>query len=776
MKKVLFFCFAMLASVCYGQYAYTGNFEDPGYNVTTYKQFGGGSRVAAASCNGAFGGQLAISLAFPSTGYMVDLSTIGQTGNGQNIAVSVNYKKGAAVTGTLRLAYFIFNSATNNWSIFPFGTAQTLTAAALTTCTPLTGTIPAGAIQPGQIAGVGVWFASSGNTVGNIFIDDIVLNQEVATAVPACTSLTYPTAGSTVSGGFINFQWTSVPQAVGYKLHVGTAPGASDVLNTTQSGTNFSATVPVGGTYYVRVIPYNTVGDAVGCTEISFNTNSQIGYCGPITSSSPTQTYPISSVAVNGGVPNTSSATAGAPAHEDFSATIFNVTAATNMTLNVTGTGLGTNIFGMTAFVDWNNNGSFNDTGEQYFISAPLATGTGTTINFSRTIAVPSGITGNRRMRIKYNFNGSNTVLNTALSDPCSNITNGQVEDYTLNVTTPSTAPSCATVTVPTAGGTVPANATFTWTAAAYASGYKIYLGTTAGGTNVLNGTLVSATSYSIMLNPATTYYLRIIPTNAIGDAMGCGEITFTTTNIQYCSALTFLNPEPISNVTFAGINNTTDAATAGAQSLEDFTAITGTVEQGMTYPISVNGNSDGNYTNFYIVFIDWNQNGILNDAGEVYFADGSLSLTNSTGVATPATGNIVVPAGALTGNTRMRIKKEYNTDAAAASASTLFKNPCAVGSNYGQAEDYTITVTASMGVSEITKDLFSVYPNPVSEILNIKSDEKILSVSIYDMSGRAMNVGAVNNQIDVRHLQSGTYLLEIKTSSGKQTKKFIKK
>ena len=144
MKKLLLSCFLALGFGANAQYAYVGNFEDPGYNTTIYKQFGGGSRTTAAACNGTNGGQLAISSSATQTGYMVDLSEIGQTGNGQNTNVSFGYKKASTVTGTLSLAYFVLNSTTNQWSVFTFGTPLTLTSAATTTCATLSGTIPPG--------------------------------------------------------------------------------------------------------------------------------------------------------------------------------------------------------------------------------------------------------------------------------------------------------------------------------------------------------------------------------------------------------------------------------------------------------------------------------------------------------------------------------------------------------------------------------------------------------------------------------------------------------
>ena len=743
MKKFLLSCLVALGIGTKAQINYTADFEDPNYNTTRYVMFTGSSRTAAAACNGAFGGQILPTTTVASSGGGINLSQIAQTNLGQKLSVTANYKKAATVAGTLSLAFFENIPGTTSWNIYTFGTPVALDATAITTCTSLTGEIPSGFIEPGKTYGVGVWFVRSGTANGNVYIDDIHVQEELVSTIPSCASLAAPIAGSTVSGGNINFQWNYVPTAVGYKLKVGTTSGGSEIFTADIRGgkTSYNGAVPVnGGPFYASVTPYNANGDAVGCSEITFNTDGNISYCGPITSTSPTGTYPISSVTVNGGTPNTSSNVVGSPAYEDFSSTVFNVTGANNMTLNVAGTGVGTNRFGMTVFIDWNNNGSFYDAGEQYFTTAPFVGGTGATVNLTGNIAVPDNINGNRRMRIKYNFNSSATSVGAQLADPCGPMSNGQAEDYTLAVSAPTVVPVCTTVTTPTEGATIPANATFAWTATPNAAGYKLYLGTTAGGTDVLNGTLVTGTSYSYLLTAGTTYYLRVIPTNSVGDATGCTEISFTAGNLQYC-AITYGSVEPMSNLTFAGINN--NSPLTGAPGYENFTTITGNVTQGETLPISVNGTSSGNYFNAYIVFIDWNQNGKLDDAGEMYFGDASLNLTNSNGTGAPATGNIAIPADAKPGNARMRIKKEYYGSQAGAQAAVNFKNPCVNGASFGQAEDYTIHVTASTPAC-------TTITSPTNGAVDVAIDASLTWEAVTGTTGYKVYIGTTSGGTDI--------------------------
>src|SRR5690606_1521806 len=152
-----------------------------------------------------------------------------------------------------------------------------------------------------------------------------------------------------------------------------------------------------------------------------------------------------------------------------------------------------------------------------------------------------------------------------------------------------------------------------------------------------------------------------------------------------YCGPIEFtFDVEPITNVVVADIAHTSDPTVNGSPAHEDFTSVTGNMEAGESYPIALEGNTAGNFTNRFVVFIDWNQNGILNDAGEVYEMDNTI--TNSTGTdGQQALGTIEVPEDALSGETRMRVKKIFGT--------TNFLDPC-LGAGFGQAEDYTINVS----------------------------------------------------------------------------------
>ncbi|SHE50819.1 Por secretion system C-terminal sorting domain-containing protein [Chryseobacterium arachidis] len=126
-------------------------------------------------------------------------------------------------------------------------------------------------------------------------------------------------------------------------------------------------------------------------------------------------------------------------------------------------------------------------------------------------------------------------------------------------------APSCPVVSAPAAAATgVSVLPSISWAAAATASSYKISLGTTAGGTDVMNMMDVgNVTSYTLAnpLNYNTQYYVTVYAMNAAGTSSGCTERSFTTGGIT-CPSVS----APSNNATNAPLQPTISwASSAGA-------------------------------------------------------------------------------------------------------------------------------------------------------------------------------------------------------------------
>ena len=69
----------------------------------------------------------------------------------------------------------------------------------------------------------------------------------------------------------------------------------------------------------------------------------------------------------------------------------------------------------------------------------------------------------------------------------------------------------------------------------------------------------------------------------------------------------------------------------------------------------------------------------------------------------------------------------------------------------------------------------FTIYPNPVKELLSIRTSESIKKVQILDTSGRIMENALNSNSLQVADLKAGVYFLRVETYNGIKTVKFIK-
>ncbi|WP_203295355.1 T9SS type A sorting domain-containing protein [Luteirhabdus pelagi] len=72
---------------------------------------------------------------------------------------------------------------------------------------------------------------------------------------------------------------------------------------------------------------------------------------------------------------------------------------------------------------------------------------------------------------------------------------------------------------------------------------------------------------------------------------------------------------------------------------------------------------------------------------------------------------------------------------------------------------------------------VFTLYPNPATDIvyINLKVETPV-KVSIYTTLGRQVVAPTNSRQLDISHLSSGMYLVEVVSDGQKSVKKFIKK
>lgn len=234
---------------------------------------------------------------------------------------------------------------------------------------------------------------------------------------------------------------------------------------------------------------------------------------------------------------------------------------------------------------------------------------------------------------------------------------------------------------------------------------------------------------------------------------------------------------EEITTVSFE--NNDVINNTNADDPLVDFTSALVSVSPGQTYSLKVYGNTYGEFDTSIVAFIDWNNNGVLDDDGEIYEMG---TLTNSDGnddifVAL----DLTVPANTSNGAKRIRITKIYTDE-----ESPAIINPCAISMDafglgdfpgFGQALDFSLNVSSLSTVAFDAKAL-SIYPVPAKNTLAVSYKSEIGSMQIYNQLGQEVYAGkglGSEVNLDVSNFASGVYIVKLFSDQEAKTFKIIK-
>ena len=305
------------------------------------------------------------------------------------------------------------------------------------------------------------------------------------------------------------------------------------------------------------------------------------------------------------------------------------------------------------------------------------------------TIALPNGLAGTTvRFIFTWQNDGSGGTLPGGAIDnigltyfaPCV----GPPNPGTALISAPSGCAS-ANFNLTASGLTGGAGITYQWQSSSSSTGPW---------TNITGATLSSLTTSATV----TTFY-RLVTTCANGGATANSSSISYTIAGNNCSCAAYpLNfatstaDEDITNVTVGAMNNSSicGAVAPGAGSVAfRFSNYTGSVTgpsgvQGAVVPFSLTSTTCGGiFSNFFQIYVDWNQDGDFADAGEQAYSQAAAVNGNQTAV-----GNITVLPTATLGTTRMRV---VNIEANAS-----LTNYASAAYAFGETEDYCFTVTAA--------------------------------------------------------------------------------
>ncbi|RYY15613.1 MAG: T9SS type A sorting domain-containing protein, partial [Cytophagaceae bacterium] len=556
------------------------------------------------------------------------------------------------------------------------------------------------------------------------------------TTACSSTSIYLSLSGLSTQTGY-TFQWQS-------SLNGGTT--WTNIAGATSA--TYTATGQTAATSYRAQIGCLNAG-----TTLTTSTPVQIAqnpfyncYCTPVTSGLGSDG--ITNVTL-GTLTSTSSTTNTSPYYTDYSAAQTAGTLATpsvfsGSTVSVSVTmGSDTRQYSG-VWIDFDHSSTF-DTGE-FFTLGTDAGANGTSVI---PVAIPAtALAGLTKMRVR---GGDDVVLlNTQSCTASSSASNyGEVEDYLVTIVAPVACTGTPPAITATASATTAcAGAGITLTAAGPAAGttglsyqWQSKLATATTFANL--GTAQTTATYTVASQTAATDYRVIVTCTASALSATSNTVSVAQTPFAncYCTILSTGTNEYIKGVTLPGAPGFTN--TTGVNSTNgygDFTAnaaYTTTLARGTTYnnlSVTVRSNSTGSQGGMWI---DYDHSGTF-DASE-YTLVGSSNLT-ATDVTFPVT--LVVPATALAGPTRMRVRWRNSAFTSADACVSNAAAGCTAGCAwFGETEDYLVTVSATPLATSAANAAakLALFPNPTQTTATLTGADAGTTVQVLDVLSRVV-------------------------------------
>lgn len=422
----------------------------------------------------------------------------------------------------------------------------------------------------------------------------------------------------------------------------------------------------------------------------------------------------------------------GAQLYSDFTNISTDLNKGSSYTITVTPTWTGTTYSeGYAAWIDYNDDGDFTDSGEQIFSLAATQSSP-----VSGTFTVPSGTTnGDKRLRVSMKYNGIPTS--------CETFSYGEVEDYTVTIKTGTTTPpptGCSG-----AISSFPYNESFE----------SNFGGWTQGSGDDFNWTRRSGSTPSSNTGPSS--------------ASAGSQYAYMESSAPNYSTKRALLVSPCFNL--AGQNQATFSFKYhmyGAAAMGNL-------------KVAVSTNSGSSWTTV------WTQSGNQGNAWQ----DASIDLSSYAGssvqlrfdgtTGTTWQGDMAIDAISLTNGAADKCAgvAPYNSSQSYAVGDQVTYN----GSLYERTSSGWINL-GTCGTARTTNEGFvqyldvqvSVYPNPVSgNTLYVKSNIEKLPFTVINMLGQQVAKGTSTHGVNVGNLEAGMYMIQFNVNDKIETRKFIK-
>tara|TARA_R110001592_G_scaffold363221_3_gene681720 strand:+ start:109506 stop:111887 length:2382 start_codon:yes stop_codon:yes gene_type:complete len=577
---------------------------------------------------------------------------------------------------------------------------------------------------------------------------------------------------SNISGSSVDLNWPVIASAQSYKIRY-RAQGSATWINTTSSANSKTIANLSGTTTYefqVASVCNSVSESSFSSTATATTLEGPVVYCAANGNSVDGEW--INSV-VFGSINNTSNANGG---YADFTAQSTSITAGTSANITLTPGFASSWLFGTTTqpefwsiWIDLNQDGDFTDANEQRFVSSSSSTSAVTA-----AISIPSGSpAGTTRMRI--------AMKRSSVASSCESFANGEVEDYSVTIIE-DLPPTCDVVTNLSISSVTNNSFSASWSGDVDATSYNVDIRENGGAWTTVSTTTAS---YNFTgLSAETNYEVKVSTVCSFGNSAESNIVSATTLSgpVEYCSASGNSTSEWIEAISLGNINNTSGADGGYA----DFTTQSASIEIGASASLTITPGFPYSWlfgyttqAEFYSVWIDLNQDGDFDDANELQY----VSPNSNSGYQAFSV-SLSIPASAALGETRLRIAMKRGSAA----------NSCEALAN-GEVEDYTVNIVSSVGgsgritaVGSISELESSMYPNPASDVVNIKlsipSNSSTVTINLRDISGKwiqgetfesANSDKTTTYQMPLNQLTQGIYLVEVVTNTGdRQLQKLI--
>ncbi len=306
---------------------------------------------------------------------------------------------------------------------------------------------------------------------------------------------------------------------------------------------------------------------------------------------------------------------------------------------------------------------------------------------------------------------------------------------------------------------------------------------------NALNNTL-SAVEYFIDVDPgvgnATALTIAsssnlntsfVIPLSMVSTGIHILNIRVKNNLNQwsmYAQQVFYKSPQILNNAVIAaeyfvdvdpGVGNAEVLSIPPGASSNEFLSIPLTSISEGIHILHVRVKNNSNQWSLYARQVFYKSPQILNNelVAAEYFIDEDPGIGNATSIAITQSAsvdellNIAIPEDLAEGDHVLHLRVQRNDGS---------------WSLYGRPE-----FTSTLSVNSLTFENFKLFPNPVQDFLNLSiSNASLEHVKIIDLNGKVVLEQTKNlDRLNLGQLVSGMYLIQIKTSNGRISKKIIK-